>query len=287
MQLSANAAAKLNFCLGVTGRTDNGYHLIESVMQSVGLFDTVTVKTNHSGKITVKTNVDLLNNQNNTAYLSAEKYFSAFGISDGVDICIEKRIPSAAGLGGGSADAAAVLTLLDKIYGKCSVKQLEKIALSVGADVPFCLSGGTAAVRGIGEKIEKLPDFPDCFLVLVKNGKKSSTKDMYNAVDKLGFSGVGCTEKVENSIINSNLKLICQNLFNDFYKVCKTADSENILKVLKENGAIGTGLSGAGPTLFGIFENMSNAEKAREQLILSANYVFVVKPTKQSFFIID
>lgn len=287
MKIKAKAFAKLNLCLGVTGKQNNGYHTIESVMQSVSLYDTVVINIIDKQTIKVSTNDEVLNGEENIAYKAAELYFEQAKISNGVEIFIEKRIPKAAGLGGGSADAAAVLLLLNKIYNKFEFNELSEIALKLGADVPFCLMGGTAFVEGIGEKIKKIKDVPPCAIVLIKDFKKASTKQMYEQIDNIGFSESNSSKFVLSAIKENNLEILCDNFYNDFYKVIKNEKTEEMLKVFKSYKAKGVGLSGAGPTLFAVFDNLANAENLYNNLKNQVEFVTVCEPTKNSIEIID
>ena len=159
--MKVKACAKINLTLDIVGKRCDGYHLIDSVFQSVSIFDELCVEKGDG--ITVKCSVGSIDNKDNIVCKAAEKFFENTKINGGAAIEIKKNIPLAAGLGGGSADAAAVIVALDRLYEtKLSNEQICSIGLSVGADVPFCTVGGTARVGGIGEIVEKLPDIPDC-----------------------------------------------------------------------------------------------------------------------------
>lgn len=284
MKITADISAKLNLMLSVTGKRKDGYHLIESVMQSVSLFDTVSVETNSIGNIIVKTNNEALT-EDNIAKKAAELYFEKANLYNGADIYIEKRIPVSAGLGGGSADAAAVLLILNRIYEKFSIDELKTIGLLVGADVPFCLEGGTAFVKGIGEQIKRIKDIPNCWFLLVKNCKKSSTKQMYEKIDEIGFSNGN--KKIIAHFESGDLKAICSNISNDFYKVCKTTENEEIFRFFKSFNPLGYGLSGAGPTVFAVFDDYNKANKLYDQLKSKVEFATVCQPTQSSIKFID
>ena len=180
MKIKANA--KINLTLDVLGKRDDGYHLIDSVFQSVSLGDIVTV--NKCDVIRVDCTDSTICDESNIAYKAAKMLKDEFNLPGGISIQLKKVIPVAAGMAGGSSDAAAVLVALNKLYEtNLSEDELCEIGLSVGADVPFCIIGGTARVGGIGEKMEKLPDMPQCAIIIIKHGQKLSTADMYRQVD--------------------------------------------------------------------------------------------------------
>ena len=256
-RLTVKSNAKINLALSVYGINSDGYHNISSVMQTVSLFDTVTVQEHEF--ISVTSDGAPCGEEN--ICFAAAKAFSRFG---GARIHIEKRIPLAAGLGGGSSNAAAVLLALNRIYGKpFSNEKIEKIALTLGADVPLFLKGGTLLVDGIGEKVEPVKTL-DCALVIIKDGIKSSTGEMYKKLDKSGLTDRrGDVEKLIKNIEENNLLSIGKALFNDFERVCRC---DEIKEELLSQGAVGACLSGSGPSVFGIFENVEKAESAAKAL---------------------
>ncbi len=259
MKLKANA--KINLTLDVTGKREDGYHLIDSVFQSVSLYDEISVEK--SDNIIVRCSDKTICDESNIAYKAAKKFFEYAGISGGAEITIEKHIPLASGMGGGSADAAAVIVALDKIYKtNLTEKQLCEIGLSVGADVPFCIMGGTARVGGIGEKMQKLPDMPDCAMLLVKHGVKLSTADMYKKVDAYPQTKF-YTQAMVDGIKNNDLSVVCKNVFNAFDSVC---DNENLIEDINETVPLAVSLSGSGPTVFAIYNNIDEAKTASKAL---------------------
>lgn len=259
MRLRANA--KINLTLDITGKRSDGYHLLDSVMQSVSLCDKITVEK--AQDISVRCSDGGICGDANIAFTAAREFFSAVGISGGADIYIEKHIPQAAGLGGGSADAAAVLTALDRLYGtRLDRGKLCKIALKIGADVPFCLFGGTKRVTGVGENLEDIRTSYGCAFVLLKYRTKLSTGDMYRKTDSAPLLPP-CTGKMLRSLEDGDIFKISESLGNAFLSVCDiSAESA----VLERAGALGTGLSGSGPTVFGIFENADFAKAAEKRL---------------------
>lgn len=273
--MKAKANAKINLTLDVVGRRDDGYHLIDSVFQSVSVSDIVSVKKSDS--INVNCSDSDLRDQSNIAYKAAQIFFEYSGVTGGADIEIEKHIPQAAGLGGGSVDAAAVIVLLDKIYEtNLSQEQLCEIGLSVGADVPFCIVGGTARVGGIGEKMNRLPDMPDCVLLLIKHGQKLSTADMYRKVDAYPQDEF-FTEEMTKAIENSNLAEVCKNVFNVFQSVC---DNEVLIADINKTAPMAVSLSGSGPTVFAIYNDIDVANMAKNMLRQTGYDPIVAFPSK-------
>ncbi|WP_461365875.1 4-(cytidine 5'-diphospho)-2-C-methyl-D-erythritol kinase, partial [Candidatus Darwinibacter acetoxidans] len=179
-RISLRAYAKVNFTLDVVGRRSDGYHLLTSIMQSVSLADTVTLKRRPQGIVILSGHLGLPLDESNTCWRAFTAFKRFTKLEGGVEVSIAKQIPMAAGLGGASADAAAVLHGLNRLYGAgLSLSQLQEIGLSVGADVPFCLQGGTCLVQGIGEAVTPLVDFPRASLVLVKPGVDVFTAEVY------------------------------------------------------------------------------------------------------------
>ena len=259
MKLKANA--KINLTLDVVGRRDDGYHLIDSVFQSVSLCDEVEVKK--SNTIAVRCSDNTICDKSNIAYKAVEKFFEYVGTSGGAEIIIEKHIPLASGMGGGSADAAAVIVALNKIYKtNLTDEQLCEIGLSVGADVPFCIMGGTVRVGGIGEKMQKLLNMPDCVILLIKQGVKLSTADMYKKIDSCPQSAF-FTHSVVEKIENGDLNAVCKNVYNAFSAVC---DNDKLITDIKTTNPQAVSLSGSGPTVFAIYNNIDEAKTASKAL---------------------
>lgn len=259
MKLKANA--KINLTLDVIGKRDDGYHLIDSVFQSVSLCDEISVEK--CDNITVRCSDSTICDNSNIAYKAAQKFFEFANISGGARIVIKKHIPLASGMGGGSADAAAVIVALNKIYKtNLTDQQLCEIGLSVGADVPFCIMGGTARVGGIGEQMSKLPDMPDCAILLVKHGTKLSTADMYKKIDscpQVKFY----TQAVSDGIKNGELNVVCQNVYNAFSAVC---NNDDLINDIKQTKPLAVSLSGSGPTVFAIYSDTLLAADAKCEL---------------------
>lgn len=276
--MKAKAYAKINLTLNVVGKREDGYHYLDSIMQSVNVFDTVEILLNDSETVTVKTNNQKVEEEENTAKIAAELYFSENGITDGAEIFINKKIPIAAGLGGGSADAAAVLKLLNGHYKKMDSESLKKLGEKVGADVPFCMTGGTAFVTGIGENIEKLPDLSECCILLCKNAKKSSTAMVYKTLDSFNLKKDNRNASAKKAVEDGDFFALCRNLFNDFSLVVKETGIETVLNVFDNTDALGFSLSGAGPTLFAVFSENEQAKEVMRMLKPSVEFIEIVTP---------
>ena len=253
------AAGKINLSLRVTGRRHDGYHTIDTVMHETGLHDTITVTLGGEG-ITVDCPGDI-EPQSNLAYRAARAYLDACGADAGVHIAIEKHIPVSGGMAGGSADAAAVLRALDSLIGAVSRELLYGAALSLGADVPFCLAGGAMRCTGIGEILTPCRPLPPHKLMIVGGcGEKQSTAAMYSELDsRLGCGVDGCGRDsidiggdMAQALESGELERVCAALHNDFELV--NPGCAAVRRLLSDCSALGSLLSGSGPTVFGLFE---------------------------------
>lgn len=267
--LVLSAKAKINLYLDVTGKRADGYHLLETVMHTVSLCDTVTLtKTDRSG-IEISCSEPLIPcNEKNIAYKCAAAFFEKTGISGGsVSIDIIKRIPSQAGMGGGSADGAAVLTGLDRLFETdLSENELISIGAKIGADIPFCIKGGCGYCTGIGEIIEPLPAIRGC--VLIGKGKAGiSTAEAFGKIDSFG-SGIGIPniKKVFGNVSAlTDIAPYCRNIFDDVTSLEEVTD---IKRIMTESGAVCSAMTGSGSAVFGLFgsENIAaNAQKVLKQ----------------------
>ena len=272
MKLKANA--KINLTLDILGKREDGYHLIDSVFQSVSLGDIVEV--DKADNIVVSCSDSSICDESNIAYKAAKKFFEHTGIVGGTSIKIEKHIPLASGMGGGSADAAAVIVALNSLYTtNLSQDALCEIGLSVGADVPFCIVGGTARVGGIGEKMSSLPNMPDCAILLIKHGQKLSTADMYRQVDTFPQEKF-YTELLVEGVRKDDLNCVCQNVYNAFSSVC---DNCKLIDDIERTHPLCVSLSGSGPTVFAIYDSLVDAEIAKNTLQEKYNPIIAV-PSK-------
>ena len=253
------AFAKINLTLDILGKRADGYHIIDSVFQSIGIFDTLSV----SKSDIISVYCDGISGENNLAYTAAKEFFDVVGISGGANIEIKKNIPVCAGLGGGSADAAAVIIALQRLYGVNLTKdRLLKIALRCGADVPFFLFGSTARVGGIGEKVVPITKISGYYAVLLKAGEKKSTGDMYRMIDTMPISKPATDEFVK-LIEKGDFSAALQLVNNAF---CAVGADQGVLAALGAQNPVCVSFSGSGPTHFAIFESKSAAKSAAENL---------------------
>lgn len=268
MNLTIKAYAKINLFLDITGRLPNGYHTLNTVMQQINLYDNVTVKRTES-EINVKCdNPAVPCYEKNIAYRAAAKFFAETGITDGASIEIEKKIPLEAGLGGSSTDGAAVLSALNELYGKpITDEKLIEIGAVLGADVPFCLTGGTAVCNGIGEKIRKVPCKKDYTLLIVKPDFSCSTALAYGQYDRAPIQPREGFEKLIEQLENG-CESWCDGVYNVFEQLYRDPKIYAITEQLKSLGALSAALSGSGSAVFGVFKNSGSAENAQKNINL-------------------
>lgn len=264
-EITLKANAKINLSLDVLGKRDDGYHELEMLMCEIPLFDTVRLKKQE--KITLHLKGEYTpNNPQNTAYKAAEAFFSYARIKGGAEIYIEKNIPVCAGLAGGSADAAAVIKGLDKLYEtNFSLGQLIEIGDTVGKDVPFCIHGGMCLATGTGEKLQSLPELCDCFVVLVKpDNIYVSTKEIFERYDSGKRDLYPNAEKMIKSLEKKDIKDFSRRMYNVLESVTSKMYSEidEIKRDFVLKDALGTVMSGSGPSVFGIFTDFDNANSA-------------------------
>lgn len=320
-QVSEYAYAKINLSLDITGRRDDGYHLVSMVMQTVSLCDEVTVTARDDGQV-VMTGLDLRPcagkeagegkadlpsgpgqkihtsdglltfGPDNLCVRAAEALREEYLISSGAEIHLEKRIPVAAGLAGGSADAAAVLRAMRKLFSiEASDEDLRKLALPLGADIPYCISGGTALCKGIGEEITFFPAFGPCPVVLVKPAFPISTAEAYGDYDRICLEQPELFKRPDNTALVQLLRehdsaetengsiapAKGERKFSGDWKAAFSKAMGNVLRdtavlrhseisliedELRSRGAFAARMSGSGPTVFGLFESTQKAEEA-------------------------
>ncbi len=268
-KLTMRSYAKVNFALDVLRRRNDGYHEVRMVMQTIGLYDKLQVKKCSTG-IQVTCNLPYLPvDKKNLAYQAAHAFFERTGQCGGVDIHLEKRIPVAAGLAGGSGNAAAVLLALNELYQTgLSRKALADIGLAVGADVPYCIYGGTMLAEGIGERLTRLAPMPHMYIVLVKPKRSISTKKVYEMLDMEQVTGHPDIAGMIQAIEQVNRKEIVIRMFNVLQQVTEQIDPKvkEICSAFLELGAEGTIMSGSGPTVFGVFEQKNVAYRAYQKM---------------------
>ncbi len=259
--INIRANAKINLVLSVKDKREDGYHIIDMIMQNISLCDYVTVKPHK--KITVKTKNKEISEQDNIAYKAATLFFKETGVLGGAKIKIKKKIPLAAGLGGGSADAAAVLLGLNKLYEtQLSVEKLEKMALSLGADVPFFVEGGTKRAEGIGEKLTTLKPLKHGYFLLVKAEQKPSTAEMYKRLDSESHTKPDVDAAVA-ALENGDIKFLAGLMDNSFSAVWNNSKIKTMLCSLEADCV---SLSGSGPTWFAFFTDEKKAKSAYKKV---------------------
>ncbi len=283
-EITEYAYAKLNLSLDVVARLPNGFHELCMVMQSISLRDDVHVALRRDGEITVKTDLRYLpNGQRNIAYKAAKAFLDRTEFSVGVDIVLKKRIPVCAGMGGGSSDGAAVLRAMNGLTGSpLSQMELEALAESVGSDVPFCISGGTALARGKGELLQPLTPLPDCHLVICKPRFSVSTPELFGRIDLCTIKYRPDTAGMLESIEGKDLHGIAIRMYNVFEDVLpkKPGDVLQIKRTLLDCGALGAAMTGTGPAVFGLFDNDTTANQAFSRLREQYAEVFIAGPIK-------
>lgn len=269
-RLDLNALGKINLGLDVLGKRENGYHDVRMVMQSVYVYDRISVEKKREAGIELSTNLGYLPvNENNLAYKAAKLLMDEFSIREGVRIHLEKHIPVAAGMAGGSSDGAAILHGLNRMFELgLSKEDLMKRGVELGADVPYCIMRGTALAEGIGEILTPLPKIPKCFALIAKPPIIVSTKTVYEKLDALEIVDHPDIDGIIAGLEEGNLEQICACMGNVLEKV--TIEDypviEEIKKLMKENGAINAMMSGSGPTVFGIYKERKEAKAAGDKI---------------------
>ena len=284
MKIKVKAYAKINLLLDIVSRLSNGYHDLFMIMQSVGVYDTITINNKNDGGITISCNIDSIPlNEKNIAYKAAEAFFSANSITDkNIHIDIVKRIPHAAGLAGGSADGAAVIIALNKLYGTdLSYDELCKIGVKVGADVPFCIKGGTMLAQGVGDILHKVKSLPKCYIVLAKPDFDVNTAKAYKQFDECGKIHTPDKFGMLCAMQSHNLDDICIKMENVFEQFIEVPNRITIKEIMRNNGACGVCMSGSGPTVFGIFKSRDDAESAAKKLKDYAKDICVCTPVNR------
>lgn len=282
--MRVKAAAKINLALDVTGKLPNGYHTIESVFQTVGLYDEVSVELTDEGIFltcevpeSFAQSDEIPCDERNIAYKTARKFLDENGIDLGCRIHIKKGIPSQAGMGGGSTDAAAVIYCLSALTGK-SFSTPEKI----GADVPFFLTGGTAYVEGIGEKITPIADFSGKILVIAKGSEGVSTVEAYNAVDSLENPVHPDVQGLIRAI-SDNSDEVYSCIGNLFEGAIHLAEVDDIKAKMTEIGASAACMTGSGSAVFGIFNEYENAVECAQKLEAAGYFSAVCETVGNAF----
>ena len=281
--LYEGAFAKLNLTLDVLGKRDDGYHDLKSVMQTISIRDDIEIDIGTEKPWTLECDKeDIPTDERNLAWKAAKVYLDAMGKDpDGLAIRITKRIPSQAGMGGGSADAAAVLRALNRHYGEpLSILALAELGAQVGSDVPFCTLCGTAMVEGRGERLRKLPDMPDCVFVVCKPEFSVSTPELYQKLDQCAIAKHPDNQAMESAILAGDLGRVAENVWNVFDPVVTEEHLElNYIKSLCNTyGALAQQMTGSGSAVYAIMPNFEYAAVLCSMLKGNYPQVFIAKP---------
>lgn len=267
------ANAKLNLYLDITGRREDGYHELETVMQSIDLSDIVDISFEDGDGVEVRcSEPDIPSDERNIAYKAAKRYLEAAGISSRVCIEITKRIPSGAGMGGGSADAAAVLLAMERQYGALGRDRLTELAATLGADVPFCLVGGTKVCTGIGEKMRDAYAVSGCCFLVVMPDFTCPTGEAYARYDAAPIPARNALKEFEDSLSGGFAK----HMYNSFEVLYNDPRIADITARLISSGAEGALLTGSGAAVFGVFRDRASAQTAAAEF--RGNFTAVCSP---------
>ena len=269
-QIELKALAKINLGLDVLGRRENGYHDVRMVMQSIYLYDEVKIAKKKEPGITLTTNLKFLpTGDGNIAYKAAQILMDEFDLKEGVQITLNKHIPVAAGLAGGSSNAAAVLFGMNRLFGlRLTQQELMDRGVKLGADVPYCVLGGTAIARGIGEVLTPLPAPADCHVIIAKPPVSVSTAYVYGHIKPLEITKRPDIEAMAQSIKDGDLKKMASLIYNvmEDVTVGEYPIISEIKQVMLDNGALNSIMSGSGPTVFGLFDDKEKAQQCVKTL---------------------
>ena len=269
--LKLKAYGKVNLALDVVGRRQDGYHELRTVMQTVAMYDSIFMKRSWKPGIQFLVNVPFVPaDAGNLAYRAAELLMEEFGIADGVEISLHKYLPVAAGMAGGSSDAATVLYGMNRLFRLgLSVDELAERGVKLGADVPYCIHRGTMLAEGIGERLTRLPAVPPCTVLVAKPMFSVSTKAVYEKLDS--------SERLEHPDVDAMVRAIragdlvgmTEHMGNVLETVTEPAYPAitELKRVMRQGGALGAMMSGSGPTVFGIFADRERAEAVRGQIL--------------------
>lgn len=281
--IKRQAYAKINLGLDVIRKRDDGYHELRMIMQTVDLYDVLTFEKRKEGIMVTTDREELPGDENNLIYKAAKLLMDTFHICEGVSIRLEKNIPMAAGLAGGSTDAAAVFHGMNELFALgMSEGQMCELGVRIGADVPYCIKGGTVLAEGIGEILTKLPDMPDCFLLLAKPDEGVSTGYVYGNLHADSLPYHPDIDGMADAIYAGSLAETAVRMKNVLETVTarKYPVIERIKELMQENGAVKALMSGSGSTVFGVYETEEKARAAYAMLEKEtlAGWLYVTKP---------
>ncbi|ATD55949.1 4-(cytidine 5'-diphospho)-2-C-methyl-D-erythritol kinase [Clostridium chauvoei] len=278
--MKIKAYAKVNISLDVVGKREDGYHLLRMIMQNIDLYDEVTIEKQKEG-ISLKCNKHYIPiDERNLAYKAAQLFKDTYKIKSGVCINIKKNIPVAAGLAGGSTDAAAVFKVMNDLFNiNAPEEELMELGLKLGADIPYCIKGGTALCEGVGEIVTSLKPFKNKILVLVKPPFGVSTKCVYQEFNLAKAINHPKTEELITAMNRDDLGFVSNNMKNLLENVTlrKHKIIIGIKEEMKAQGAIGSMMSGSGPSVFGFFEDMLKAQRCFEKMKEKYEDVYITR----------
>jgi len=273
MKIERKAYAKINLGLDVTGVREDGYHIVKMIMQNVDLYDTLTFEDNDSGEIVLTASTDKIEtDERNLICKVARQLKDKFNVKQGVTMHLVKRIPVAAGMAGGSTDGAATYLALNELWGlNLSKKELCELAVSLGADIPYCIIGGTALAEGIGEELTAISDMPTCHLVIAKPAIDVSTGWVYKELDSREGIKHPDINGIKAAIEEGNLNKMCALIGNVLEEVTASKYKEvgQLEEILRKEGAVGAFMTGSGPTVFGVFDKKDAAEAGYRAVVES------------------
>ncbi len=280
------ALAKINLGLDILRKREDGYHEVRMIMQTIQMYDVLKMKKVKKPGISLSVNYPYIpSDERNLVYKAAKLLMDEFQVKEGVDICLEKFIPVAAGMAGGSSDAAAAMVGINRLFKLgLSERELMDRAVNIGADVPYCIMRGTALAEGIGEKLTRIAQIPDCFVLIGKPGISVSTKMAYESLQLDKISSHPDIDGMIRDIENGDLLTMTEKMENVFEPgiIEKYPVIGEIKNVMEDNGALKAMMSGSGPTVFGIFDDREKMEAAAAVLRESglAKTVFATEVTK-------
>lgn len=277
------AYAKINLGLDVVKRLENGYHEVRMIMQTVGIYDELDLERIEQGIELTTDHGELPADENNLVYQAAKLMLEHYGIASGIRIHLKKNIPVAAGMAGGSTDAAATMKGMNRLFDLgAELEELMELGVQIGADVPYCVLGGTALAEGIGERLTALPPVPEAYVLVAKPDISVSTRYVYEHLDAEGITHHPDIDGMVQAIEAGSLQGVLERMENVLERV--TVTSYPVIDTLKEKmcelGAVGSLMSGSGPTVFGIFTEKKQAEEAGSRIKDEglASRVFVTQP---------
>ena len=284
--MEERAYGKINLTLDILRRREDGFHDLRMVMQSVDLFDEITLNKREGEGIELSCDVGYVpSDGSNIAARAAEAFFRELGIrGEGLSIAIRKTIPVSAGMAGGSSDGAAVLRALGRMYRPdLPAERLEAIAAQVGSDVPYCVRGGTALAEGRGEILTDLPPLPPCWFVLCKPGFPISTPELFSRVRVKQLQFHPDTAGMLHSLETGDLEGICRRIYNVFEELLPRKYSRvlELKAALLDQGALAAAMTGTGPTVFGVFAGEEAARRAADVIGRVCGRVYVARPVKK------